>query len=173
VICLAATKLCGDPRGWSGDVKKLALAATLGLLVNLPGALVAYPWLHVAATESSRNTLTAFQYDPAFNHVRFNYRLLGLWMAGKFGGANQPAPWPPPTAWWFSEPTDATPEKTVDLRKWATPQSAMLRDWTPAMSISQRQHYFLRLMLFGSLVMSIALFFRLTMLLRRKHPPAI
>jgi hypothetical protein len=173
VICLAATKPCSDPRRRAGDVRKLALAAALGLLINLPGALVAYPWLHVAATESSRNTLTAFQYDPAFNHVRFNYRLLELWMAGKFGGAKQPALWPPPPAWWFAEPADAAPEKTVDLRKWATPQSAMLRDWIPTMSVPQTQHYFLRWALFGCLGLSIALFFRLTMLLRRKHHPAI
>jgi len=173
VICLAAAKPCGDPRGRSGDVRKLALAAALGLLVNLPGALVAYPWLHLAATESSRNTLTAFQYDPAFNHVRFNYRLLGLWVAGNFGGAKQPALWPPPPAWWFAEPADVPPEKTVDLRKWATPQSAMLRDWTPAMSVSRRQHFVLRLLLFGCFALSIALFYRLTMLLRRKHPPTI
>ncbi len=176
VICLSASNSLIPPRGQFGDrlgnrmsdMKKLVLAAVLGMLVNLPGALVAYTELHQAATNSSRSTLTALQYDPAFNHVRFNYRLLGLWMAAKFGGANQPALWPPPPAWWFAKPADAAPEKVVDLRKQATPQSALLRAWTPTMSISPHRHLLLRLLLGGCLGLSLALFFWLTVLVRRE-----
>ncbi len=163
VICLAATHPLREPHGR----KKLALAAALGLLVNLPGALVAYTGLHLAATNSSRSTLTALQYDPTFNHVRFNYRLLGLWMAAKFGGAKQPALWPPPQAWWFAKPADAPPDKAVDLREWATPQAVLLRGWMPTMNISPRQHLLIRLLLGGSLGLSLTLFGWLNALLRR------
>ena len=165
VICLAATKPLGEAYG----LKKLILAAALGLLVNLPGALVSYTGLHLAATNSSRSTLTALQYDPAFNHVRFNYRLLGLWLAARFGGANQPVPWPPPPAWWFAKPADAASEKAVDLRQWATPQSAVLRAWTPAMHSSPRQHLLLRLLLGGCFGLSMTFFFWLTVLVRREE----
>jgi hypothetical protein len=175
VICLAATSSITEPHrhtgNWLSDMKKLALAAALGLLVNLPCALVAYTGLHLAATNSSRSTLTALQYDPAFNHVRFNYRLLGLWLAAKFGRAQQPALWPPPPAWWFAKPLDAAPEKVVDLRQWATPQSVILRGWTPAISISPRQHLLLRLLLGGCLGLSLALFIRLIALVRREANP--
>ncbi|MEO6726200.1 MAG: hypothetical protein ABIP14_13000 [Blastocatellia bacterium] len=167
MICLAATHPLREPHGQ----KKLALAAALGLLINLPGALVAYTGLHLAATNSSRSTLTALQYDPAFNHVRFNYRLLGLWMAAKFGGATQPALWPPPQTWWFAKPADAAPDRTVDLRTWAAPQAVLLRGWTPAMNISLRQPMLLRLLLGGSLGLSLALFVWLNILLRRAEEP--
>jgi len=168
VVCLALSLSRNQTGNRLGDTKKLALAAALGLLINLPGALVVYTGLHQAATNSSRSTLTALQYDPAFNHVRFNYRLLGLWLAAKFGGANQPALWPPPPAWWFAKPADAASEKVVDLREWAMPQSAILREWTPTMSVSPRQHLLLRLLLGGCLGLSLALFFWLTVLVRRQ-----
>jgi hypothetical protein len=168
VICLAVTKPLSEPHG----LKKLALAAALGLAVNLPGAVVTYGSLHLAATDSSRATLTALQYDPAFNHVRFNYRLLGLWLAAKFGRANQPVPWPPPPAWWFAKPADAAPEKVVDLRQWAMPQSVLLRGWTPAMNMSPRQHLLLRLLLGGGLGLSLAIFIWLIALVRHEADPA-
>lgn len=164
VLCLAVTKPFNERFG----LKKMGLAAALGLLVNLPGALVAYTALPLAATDSSRSTLTALQYDPAFNHVRFNYRLLGLWVAAKFGGASQSVMWPPPPNWWFAKPSDAAPEKTVDLREYAAPQSAMLRAWTPAMSASPRQHLLLQLLLGLCFTLGAALFVWLAVLVRRE-----
>lgn len=156
LVCLAASQsISGRPHK---PRFVLAAATLLGLLVTVPGVLIAYTSLHQAATRSNRATLTAIQYDPAFNHVRFNYRLLRLWLAAQFGGARQPSLWPPPQSWWFDKPTDAASDKVVDLREWATPQPALMREWAPAMSVSPRQHLLLRLLLGGCLGLSFWLF---------------
>lgn len=156
VICLGVTQL-NTSDSWQ---RRLALpaAAALGLLVTLPGVVIAYTQLHQAATRSGRATLAALQYDPAFNHVRFNYQLLRIWATTKDSVASQPILWPPPPAWWFEKPTDAAPERSVDLREWAIPQPALLRQWTSAMSIAPRQHFVLRLLLGVCLAASFLLF---------------
>ncbi|MEP7340307.1 MAG: hypothetical protein ABI977_21420 [Acidobacteriota bacterium] len=154
VICLAVTKPLAEAYG----LKKLALAGLLGLLVNLPGALVAYTGMPLAATDSSRSTLTALQYDPEFNHVRFNYRMLGIWLAAKFGGANQPVLWPPPPTWWFAKPADAAPEKTVDLRQWATPHSVLLRSYPQGKGVSRVAFLTMRIFCLLTLCVSVMLF---------------
>ncbi|HMV49055.1 MAG TPA: hypothetical protein PKC13_08415 [Blastocatellia bacterium] len=138
--------------------EKISLFATiaLGLFVTLPGVLIPYTSLHQAMTRSERATLPALQYDPIFNHVRFNYLLLRIWLKAP----DAPVSWPPAPLWWFEKPVDAV-AKTVDLREWASPQPAMLRAWTPAMSVSPKQHFLLRLLLGGCLCLSLALFFRL------------
>lgn len=156
VICLAAAL---SASGESRKQKTLfAAAAVLGLLVSLPGALVAYIGLHSAAARTDRATLVALQYDPALNHPRFNYRLLQIWLAAKFGGAKQPVLWPPPVAWWFERPAGQPPDKTVDLREWAAPQSALLKSWTPALSVPPARYFVLRLCLGIGLFLSLSLF---------------
>lgn len=169
LVCLAAARPSGNE--WQQKFL-LPAAAVLGLLVTLPGVLIAYPSLHHAMTGSGRATLPALQYDPVFNHVRFNYQLLRIWLVTGDGSVNSPVPWPPPPPWWFEKPADASPEKLVDLREWATPQPAILRVWTPAMSISPKQHFFLRLLLVGCLSLSLALFFWLTILVLREAESA-
>jgi hypothetical protein len=169
LVCLAAAQPSGNE--WQQKFL-LPAAALLGLFVTLPGVLIAYPSLHQAMTGSGRATLPALQYDPVFNHVRFNYQLLRIWLVTGNSSVNSPALWPPPPPWWFEKPTDASPEKLVDLREWATPQPAMLRAWTPAMSISPTQHSFLRLLLAGCLSLSLALFFWLIILVRREAESA-
>ncbi len=161
LVCLAATWQTKPAEGSLAKRSlkgKASLIATiaLGLFATLPGVLVPYTSLHQAMTRSERATLPALQYDPVFNHVRFNYLLLRIWLKPP----DSPVLWPPALLWWFEKPADAV-AKTVDLREWASPQPAMLRAWTPAMSVSPKQHFLLRLLLGGCLSLSLALFFRL------------
>ncbi|MBL8171857.1 MAG: hypothetical protein JNJ50_27100 [Acidobacteria bacterium] len=139
----------------------LPLAATslLGLAINLPGVLIPYVSLHQIATRSSHHTLTAIQYDPAWNHVRVNYKLFGLWLFAREGQSVAPVPWPPPQSWWFEKPEPAPAETTVDLRGWAMPQPILLQQWRPTQSASQRLHQLTRGIFLGCLLLGLLLFF--------------
>jgi len=157
VICLASA-WNDDSKKWRGEKFLLPATALLGLLINLPGVLVPYTSLHLATIRSEHSTLPALQYDPRFNHVRFNYHLLQIWLATKAGGAQQPVWWPPPTRWWFERPAALPAEQTVDLREWALPQPVLLKAWTPTLNVSPGIYLLLRIFLFFSLCASLVLF---------------
>jgi hypothetical protein len=155
IACLASAKSSVEFR-WRSEKAFMALTLA-GVVTTLPGALVSYASLHFAAMESSHSTLTALQYDPAWNHIRFNYKLLQIDVASRFGKAGQPVMWPPPQRWWFERPPDAPPERSVDLRRWAVPQAVLLESRVPN-SVSGTAYRWLRAGCLLALCVSLALF---------------
>lgn len=155
LLCLAAASsgLEHPPRR---DIPLLALAV-LGIMFSLPGVLVAYTRLHQAAIGASQSTLSTLQYDPAWNHICFNYKLLGLWFDAQRGAASTPAPWPPPPRWWFEQPADAPPLKTVDLRELAIPQPLVLQDWRPSFFVPNKMFQVMRGGALACLALSVGL----------------
>ena len=154
LLCLAAAKSAQEFR-WKREALTLGLCA-LGAAISLLGSLFPYGWLHIAATRSSHATLEALQYDPAWNHLRFNWQLLRVTVRGQAGGSTQPEAWPPPRHWWFSKPEDTPPEKTFDLRELALPQPMLLQGWRPNMGTSPLTFSVLRVICALSLVIGIS-----------------
>lgn len=130
VVCLAASRR-GEPFYWRRE-KLLWATGFTGVAVSLLGVLFFYGQLHKAASDAGQATLEALQYDPRWNHVRFNWQLLQLSAKQRGGQSGQPQPWPPPPHWWFERPADTQPEKTVDLRAYARLQPLALRTRPPA-----------------------------------------
>lgn len=165
LMCLAAAGM-GVESPPRRDLPLLALAV-LGLLVSLPGALVSYTRLHQAAINSEQSTLTALQYDPTWNHVRFNYKLLNLWLNPQRGASQSPAQWPPPPRWWFESPATAPLLKTIDLRELATPQPLVLHEWRPSFVLPKKIFQVIRVAGLLCLVLSLSLLFYLRGVLRK------
>lgn len=161
-LCLAAAKT-GSGLGWRREAPLLA-AAVVGVVVSFLGSSFYYGSLHNAATMTSQNALELLQFDPRFNHIEFNARLLKLWATEKLGGANEAEPWPAPYHWWFQKPSDAAPERTVDLRAFAIPFPLALRGWSDSLPVTPAQYRVLQTLLLGSLLFSLALFGRLAYL---------
>ncbi|HEV7239417.1 MAG TPA: hypothetical protein VGQ36_09265 [Thermoanaerobaculia bacterium] len=104
----------------------VATAILLGAYPAFLGVFFYYGALHAAQRATSQPTLEALQFDPVWNHLRFNDRLLEIWLA-----SDEPPPrrtwWTPEHKWFFIPPKDAPPWKSVDLAAYAIPQSAMIR----------------------------------------------
>lgn len=132
VVCLAASR-AGAAFSWRRE-KLLLATGLLGAAVSLLGVLFFYGQMHTAATNAGHATLEALQYDPRWNHIRFNWQLLQTWARQRWGQGEQPQPWPPPPHWWFERPADTPPEKTVDLRTYALLQPLALRARPPTIS---------------------------------------
>ncbi len=155
LMCLALART-GVERPPRRDLPLLALAV-LGLLISLPGALISYTKLHQAASRTSQSTLTALQYDPAWNHIRFNYKLLSLWFEARRGVSTSPSFWPPAPHWWFAQPADAPPLKPTDLRELAIAQPFVLQEWRPSFLVPHKMFQALRLLALGCLIASLGL----------------
>ncbi len=155
-LCLAAAKM-GLGFRWRREAP-LLVAAVVGVVVSFLGSSFYYGNLHNAATMTSQNALELLQFDPRFNHIEFNARLLKLWAAKRFGGTDEPEYWPASYHWWFQKPPDAAPEKAVDLRAFAIPFPLALRGWSDLLPITPNQYRVLQRLLLGSLLFSLALF---------------
>lgn len=127
IICLALTKHSVRFR-YRREIPLIALAL-LGLAISFLGAFFYYGTLHLTAIRSSQSTLEALQYDPNFNHIRFNLKLFELWLQGNHAPEGAAEFWPPARRWWFEPPPDAPALKTVNLREVATPQPSLVRGW--------------------------------------------
>jgi len=143
VLCLGAAK-ASMRFYWLKQLPFLALMSA-GIVVSLLGSFHSYTRLHQAAIQSSENKLEALQYDPRWNHLRFNATLVQTWLLGKFGDTAESVLWPPANHWWFSKPVDAPVEKTLDLREFATPQPILVQDWRPAMQTPYKTYSILRI----------------------------
>ncbi|MEP7274368.1 MAG: glycosyltransferase family 39 protein, partial [Acidobacteriota bacterium] len=80
VVCLAASK-GRRPFSWRRAVPVLA-ASIIGVPVAFLGSLFYYGSLHGAMIEAKQSTLEAMQYDIHWNHIRFDYELLHVWLSG-------------------------------------------------------------------------------------------
>lgn len=155
LLCLAATKSSIE-FVWRKELLLIALLA-IGFWVSLLGSLFPYTALHQAAMQSSQSTLEHIQHDLRWNHIRFNWQLLKLWISGD----TQAKLWPAPSRWWFVKPYDAPSEKTVDLREFASPQSTLAQNWRPTMLVSYRAFQTLRILCACCLALSLAAFWAL------------
>ena len=115
----------------------LATVLVLGFLVSWLGSLFYYGALARAATMAAQSTVENFQYEPDWNHIRFNARLFDVWLGRPALGLSAERLWTPEEIWLFRKaPPDAPAWKTVDLVPLAHPQPALLSQWrrrTPAM----------------------------------------
>ena len=126
VVCLGAAK-GSVPFRLRREAPLLGLSA-LGLAVSLLGSLFYYGALHQAATRVSLVRLEAFSEDLCFNHPRFNLALLRLWLRARVGFEVRPLLWPPARHWRPSPLPPSASARRVDLREFAHPQPAVLRD---------------------------------------------
>jgi hypothetical protein len=101
----------------------LIVLAVIGFAVSFLGSFFYYGSLNSALHQSSQSTLEGIQYDVTYNHIRFNSKLLHLWLRGRDAPSEQ---WPPAHHWLYTPPPDAQPFKTVDLKVYASPQPALI-----------------------------------------------
>ncbi len=101
-------------------------ATALGLAVSFLGVFFYYGKMGEVASATTSMTLESFQGDPAWNHVRFQERLLEVWLRKARGRATEPDYLRPERPWDFQHPV--APEwRRVDLRPYASSQSLWLR----------------------------------------------
>lgn len=132
-ICLALTRE-SVRFGLRREIPLVTLAVC-GAAISFLGAFYHYGTLHLAVTQSGQATTETLQNDPNWNHIRFNLRLLRVW--GR--GGVDPVPWTPVRHWWFEPaPPDAVPLKSINLRDFATPQSALVRSWSVSTERTQK-----------------------------------
>lgn len=165
ILCLAAAKFSVEFH-WRRELAFLTLLV-FGFWCSLLGGLFSYDALHKAAIDSSQATLDAIQYDPRWNHVRFNSALLKTWLGDSLKSSSQPQLWPPAKRWWFTKPLEAPPEKTVDLREFAAPQILLLRRWQPTTLVSPSIYLLLRCLCFMCLLLSLFIWAQLIRLMKR------
>jgi hypothetical protein len=103
----------------------LVVLVSWGMAVSFLGAFYYYGTLQRAATQAGQATIETFQTDANWNHIRFNLMLLRVW---EKGGTDR-VEWTPTRHWWFEQPPDAAPLKTLNLRDYALPQSSLVRGW--------------------------------------------
>jgi len=123
----------------------LIVLALAGTVVSFLGMFYYYGNLHGAMTMSSQPTIEAIQHDPNWNHIRFNAKLMRIWLRD---GANAPADgselWPPPQHRWYPV-RDQTfafdPAPKVDLRLYASPQPWVLHFFNSPKTLSEKLYW--------------------------------
>jgi hypothetical protein len=119
VLCLAAADRAGLGRWRRAVVGTVAL----GFAVSILGVLFPYGAAARAAVTAAPVDLEMLQGNPRWNAVRFNARLLGIWISG----SSDPVPATPGHPWSYREPVERPPERTVDVRAFAVPQPLALQ----------------------------------------------
>ncbi len=163
ILCLAAAR--STVKFTLRHELPLLASLVLGFAVSLLGSLFAYGVMANAAIRSSQATLDEFQYDPKWNHIRFNWELTRVWVRGNLGSSSQLEPWPPHRGC-YTQPVGLTQEKQVDLREFSQPQPILAQGWRPTMLTSPRVYLFLRGFCLLCLALSLAIWawvMRLTM----------
>lgn len=129
IVCFAAARASVRFR-WRRETPLLALTVW-GVAVSFLGVFFYYGSLHLAATQAIHPTIEAFQYEPEWNHIRFNAKLMQEWIHGSRPDGDI-APWPPPRHRWYPENDELpmmNPEKTANLHDYALPQPLIFRSW--------------------------------------------
>ena len=107
------------------DIPLLVLT-TMGVAIAFLGAFFYYGTRPGLMEMAGENTMEAITADPLWNEVPLAARLFGVW----WKGGDQPVPWTPTPLWAWTRPPWVPAEKSIDdLRKYAEPQSVMLRYW--------------------------------------------
>jgi hypothetical protein len=121
MLCLGA--------GWVQRPSWLIVPAGVGLIFALLGGFFYYGSLQLAMTEAGQDTLENFQGDIVWNHIRFDGRLFWIWATRQ----TPPVLYVPAHQWYYDVPPSAG-WKTIDLSKYAVPQSPMIRSWFERLS---------------------------------------
>jgi len=152
IVCLALTR--ESMRFRLRRELPLLVLGVLGAAVSFLGAFYYYGTMHLAATQCGQATIETLQGDPNWNHVQFNLMLLRVWRRG----GTDAAPWTPARHWWYEQPPDAAPLKTINLRDFATPQSSLVRGWSiPKEGAYKIIWYAYLICLFSGLLMLVGL----------------
>jgi len=136
----------------------LLVLVSLGVAVSFVGSLFYYGTLQRVATQTSQATIENFEYNPNWNHIRFNAKLLRLWFRGQTNGhLNEIEPWPPVQTRWYPVGGEGpyVETKQVSLDDYAIPQAMMLQNWPGPHSLRLRLYrasFFVSLLL-GSLML--------------------
>jgi len=122
VLCLGA--------GWVRGLRPLiVLPAGVGCIFAMLGSFFYYGNLNFAMTEAGQDTLENLQGDIVWNHIRFDGRLFWIWAT---------RPTPPvlhtPAHQWFYYAPPAAGWKTIEISKYAVPQSLAIRSWSERLS---------------------------------------
>ncbi len=121
LVCIAAAR----PRfHWCREAPLLILAA-IGLMISFLGAFYYYGVLDFAAIKAGQNTMEWLTGDRDWNQVEFDGRLFRAWLSG----GTAPILWTPKHLWVWAPPHGAQPWRTLNLRDFCEPQSAMLHLW--------------------------------------------
>ena len=101
--------------------------AVLGFITAALGAGFPYGFLSVAANMTGQNTLEGYQGDITLNHLRFNAKLLELWLHPERNGL-----FTSDRKWFYERPAGTPPPKTFDLHVLARPQPVLIVFWRQA-----------------------------------------
>jgi len=108
----------------------LIAALVIGALVSGLGSFFYYGALPHAAWLANQSTVENLQYDPVWNHIRFNARLVDVWLKRPILGFPADPMWTPQHIWLFRRaPSGVSPWKPVNLAPLARPQPALVRYW--------------------------------------------
>ncbi|HUF17393.1 MAG TPA: hypothetical protein VMS12_05040 [Thermoanaerobaculia bacterium] len=125
VLCLGAARW-NRPFGLRSEIP-LVTSLVVGFMVSFLGAFFSYGALQYVASQTRQATLERFQSDLVWNHVRFNARLLNVWLTS---GEATEARWTPVHhPWDFSGGAPRDPSISVNLRDVMEPQATLVRDW--------------------------------------------
>jgi hypothetical protein len=128
ILCLAAARR--DRALRLRREPALVLAVAIGLAVSFLGVAFYYGTLMGVATSATSPTLETLQSDMTWNHVRFNGRLLRVWLR-TLRGAAYPQYLPAGWFWSFQRLEQPPSWKRVDLTPYAHPQPVLMRALEP------------------------------------------
>jgi hypothetical protein len=144
-------------RGLSFSLRREAAwlgAGAAGAGIAFLGVFFYYGQLYRAATEAGISTLEAYQHDPDFNHIRFNWRLLRAWSRPSAAVER----WPEPRFWvWSRPPANREPVAKIDLRRVAVPQPVIARALRPSAAVTPPPNPTLATLLASCLGLGLAL----------------
>lgn len=124
LMIVAASPL--SPKATLLDRAPLFVTACLGFIISFLGAIYSYGAVHLVALDAGRSTLETIQTDPAWNHVKFNARLLRVWVTTP---GDHHAVWTPGPTWYYEKPEWAAEPKALYLTGYSTPQPMLVRRW--------------------------------------------
>ncbi len=124
----AVLLIAGGSRAGAGVVRRAPLfaAAFLGLCVSFLGAFYHYGLQQRVAETSGQSTLQTLQMNPMWNHVKFNARLLRVWIVS---GDGDQIYWNPHPIWYYDIPEWSSNMEPVRIDPYSQPQPLLIERW--------------------------------------------
>ncbi|HUF18196.1 MAG TPA: glycosyltransferase family 39 protein [Thermoanaerobaculia bacterium] len=104
----------------------LFAAAFLGFCVSFFGATYDYRVHQRVAELSGQSTLQTLQMNAAWNHVKFNARLLRVWLTTSPGDEVY---WKAEPVWYYDIPDWASHIEAVRIDPWSKPHALLIAEW--------------------------------------------
>jgi hypothetical protein len=127
MICLALAK-----KGTALVLRReltLIFLMIAGAAISSLGVLFSYHTLHVIAMRTTTTTYEQLQYDVQWNPIRFDLKLLQLWLKASKDSRTEDRFWPPPEHFDTLTPRKMDWIRPVDITDDAVPQAYLLRTW--------------------------------------------